>query len=136
MQVKTNLISQRKLEANRANAKKSTGPRTPRGKAFSRRNAVSHGLSSTTLLFYSYGTTHDPGRRELWEGLHEKVGTGDAITDMLIDNVVDDWAHESRAVGLLQCCSELDRTLPDPGIGLASYHHYVRKSQRSLLRTL
>jgi len=28
--VKTNLISQRKLEANRANAKKSTGPRTAR----------------------------------------------------------------------------------------------------------
>jgi hypothetical protein len=33
-------VSERKLKANRENARKSTGPKTPRGKAFSRRNAV------------------------------------------------------------------------------------------------
>jgi hypothetical protein len=37
-------ISERKLKANRENAKKSTGPRTARGKANSRQNAVKHGL--------------------------------------------------------------------------------------------
>jgi len=37
-------ISERKLKANRDNARKSTGPKTARGKAFSRRNAVKHGL--------------------------------------------------------------------------------------------
>ncbi len=37
-------ISERKVEANRRNASKSTGPRTTRGKRHSRRNAIKHGL--------------------------------------------------------------------------------------------
>ena len=37
-------VSLRKTQANRENAKKSTGPRTARGKANSRRNAIKHGL--------------------------------------------------------------------------------------------
>lgn len=41
---KSTTVSERKLKANRENAKKSTGPRTSRGKAYSRRNARKHGL--------------------------------------------------------------------------------------------
>lgn len=45
-------VSERKLEANRANALKSTGPRTEAGKARSSRNATRHGLlaEAATLL--------------------------------------------------------------------------------------
>jgi hypothetical protein len=39
-------ISERKLQANRANAKRSTGPKTEAGKAASRRNALKHGITS------------------------------------------------------------------------------------------
>lgn len=39
-----------KRMANRANAAKSTGPKTPEGKRISRRNALSHGFTATTLL--------------------------------------------------------------------------------------
>jgi hypothetical protein len=38
--------SQKRIEANRRNAQKSTGPRTAEGKAASSRNATTHGLSS------------------------------------------------------------------------------------------
>lgn len=39
------MISERKIEANRLNAKRSTGPKTEIGKAKSSRNARQHGLS-------------------------------------------------------------------------------------------
>ena len=42
-------ISERKLLANRANAKRSTGPRTEAGKAASRRNALKHGILSRVV---------------------------------------------------------------------------------------
>jgi len=43
-------ISTRKLEANRKNALKSTGPKNPEGKRFSSRNALKHGLLSRELV--------------------------------------------------------------------------------------
>ncbi|PSC06542.1 hypothetical protein SLNSH_01640 [Alsobacter soli] len=44
-----------RLAANRANAQKSTGPKTPKGKVASSRNALRHGLSITVLEDPSYG---------------------------------------------------------------------------------
>ena len=46
-------ISQKQLEANRANALKSTGPRTPEGKAVVALNPVKHGLLSKEVLLAS-----------------------------------------------------------------------------------
>ena len=40
-------VSKKRLKANRANAQKSTGPRTPLGKLRSSRNAVKHGFYDT-----------------------------------------------------------------------------------------
>lgn len=42
--------SQKQIAANRANAKRSTGPRTELGKAGSRRNACKHGLTAATIV--------------------------------------------------------------------------------------
>jgi hypothetical protein len=43
-------ISRKQLAANRSNALRSTGPRTPAGKIRSRENALRHGLTATQLL--------------------------------------------------------------------------------------
>ena len=44
------MSSQQRLEANRANAKWSAGPKTERGKARSKMNALRHGLSAQAIL--------------------------------------------------------------------------------------
>lgn len=128
-------ISQRKLDANRANAKKSTGPRTTSGQAHSRRNAVRHGLTSTTVLFHREAPPQDAELRELWQHFHEKFGSCDAATDALIDNAVTEWAHQREAITLEQGFSEM-ATPEHSRIGLASFHRYLTKSHRALLRTL
>ena len=50
------MTTEAKIEANRANAQHSTGPRTEEGKAASSRNALKHGLTSFTVLL----PTEDP----------------------------------------------------------------------------
>ena len=50
------MISQRKIEANRRNARLSTGPRTPAGKARSRMNALIHGLRAAVLDVFDEDT--------------------------------------------------------------------------------
>ena len=44
------MTSPRQLEANRENARRSTGPRTEEGKVESRRNALRHGLTAETVI--------------------------------------------------------------------------------------
>jgi hypothetical protein len=44
------LISERRIEANRRNAQKSTGPRTPEGKAAVALNSMKHGLLSREAI--------------------------------------------------------------------------------------
>jgi hypothetical protein len=44
------MTSYRQIEANRRNARKSTGPKTEAGKEASRRNAVRHGLTAETVI--------------------------------------------------------------------------------------
>src|SRR5262245_6617266 len=44
------MASQRQLEANRANAKRSTGPRSANGKARSSKNALIHGLTAQDIV--------------------------------------------------------------------------------------
>ena len=44
------MATQAQIDANRANAQKSTGPKTPEGKAKSRRNGLKHGLTAEACM--------------------------------------------------------------------------------------
>lgn len=61
------MASTSQIEANRRNAKRSTGPRTPEGKATVARNGVSHGLSANKFALLPW---EDPAEFEqLLKGL-------------------------------------------------------------------
>jgi len=48
-------VSERKRDANRRNAQKSTGPNTPKGRGWSSRNSLKHGLCASRLLISGTG---------------------------------------------------------------------------------
>ena len=66
------MATDKQIEANRLNAQKSTGPRTPEGRAAVRLNGVTHGLTAETIvlkgeseadfkaLFDSFEAEHNP----------------------------------------------------------------------------
>jgi|SRR5271169_1345902 len=97
-------ISQRKLKANRENARKSTGPKTPRGKAFSRRNALKHGLFVRHVTdFEALGENpreYDDLLNGLW-GQYQPVGRAEEIeverVAICFWRLKRAWRHENAA---------------------------------------
>lgn len=69
------MISKQKIDANRANAQASTGPKTARGKKRAAQNARRHGLSISALM--------DPARSQDVELLARKIADEGASTDDL-----------------------------------------------------
>ena len=79
------MTSDKKAEANRRNALKSTGPKTPEGKAAVHLNALRHGLRSEQILL--------PGEdqealRELDEHLRAELGPRGELERLLVDRIV------------------------------------------------
>lgn len=78
------MSTEKQIAANRANAKKSTGPRTASGKARSSRNGTRHGLLAATVVLEG----EDRSRfYELLKGLidaHQPVGYSEML---LIENM-------------------------------------------------
>ena len=84
------MTSQRKIAANRRNARRSTGPRTLTGKARSSRNALRHGLTiKTTLSDYPAGEI-----RELFEALRLEFPR---VPPFLIQNLIEAEIDALRA---------------------------------------
>jgi hypothetical protein len=78
-------ISDAKLDANRANAQRSTGPRTAEGKARSSRNAMTHGIFCKDLLVPG----EDPAAfAEVREGILRRLNPRDALELALVEESI------------------------------------------------
>jgi hypothetical protein len=79
------VTSDKKAEANRRNALKSTGPRTPEGKAAVRLNALRHGLRSEEILLPG---EDEQALRELDEYLRTELQPVGALENLLVDRII------------------------------------------------
>jgi len=78
------MTSVKQLAANRANAKRSTGPKSKRGKKRSRANAMTHGLTAKQIIVQGETTEQF---EELREGLIADFAPGTTIEFELIDHL-------------------------------------------------
>ena len=67
------MISERKRVANAQNAKRSTGPRTPAGKAASRYNALRHGLAIPIVGDPTYTAEINELARMILDGVEDRA---------------------------------------------------------------
>lgn len=79
------MVSEKKLAANRRNAQKSTGPRTPSGKAIASMNAVKHGLCSSQPLIIGENEADFARFVDRWlDELHPSSARQETLAEQLI----------------------------------------------------
>ena len=99
-------------DARRQNSRRSTGPRTCRGKGHSRRNALKHGLYSDVQYSFQEAAIElgeDPGEfRRLYAGLLAARPPADALEQVLVEDLtVLIWkkARLERSESAVQVCN-------------------------------
>jgi hypothetical protein len=127
-------VSEARLHANRENAKKSTGPRTAQGKAYSRCNALKHGLLAKSVLFSSDGTPINEDLHQLWDELHDKYGAGDVIADLRIQTVIVECWRQGKALN--HEAQSIDNFGHFHSKGVGNFQRYRTASQRALEKNL
>src|SRR5271154_6247900 len=83
-------LTQRRLEANRRNATRSTGPRTAQGKARVARNAIKHGFFASQQKW-----TPDQHRdfEETLLGLRDELKPRDALEESCVVTMAQSWVR-------------------------------------------
>jgi hypothetical protein len=127
-------ISERKLKANRENSKKSTGPRTVRGKAYSRSNAVKHGFFARDLFpLLQLDTESQQEFEALWERLREEYQPVGYKEEWEVDRITickwklgRAWRYEN---------AEINRGILDTHYKeLQNYGKYLKSRQKAELK--
>jgi hypothetical protein len=89
--------SEKRRTANRENAKKSTGPRTKRGKAYSRRNAIKHGLFARHFMDFVLQNESWSEYEELLAGLRADYNPVGAAEELEVERIAQCWWRLMRA---------------------------------------
>jgi hypothetical protein len=83
------MTSDKKIETNRKNARRSTGPRTDKGKAVSRFNAVKHGLLARQVVARGHWMKESADEFDsLCRELHKSLGPVGPLEEMLVSQIV------------------------------------------------
>src|SRR5215207_989284 len=80
------MTSKKQIEVNRRNALKSSGPRTPEGKATARLNATTHGLLSQEILLPG---EDEEALKELAERLRAELQPVGEMENLLVERIID-----------------------------------------------
>lgn len=100
------MTTEKQAAANKANAQKSTGPKTPEGKAVVAMNAVSHGILSRRLFL----TGEDPAEFEsLQADLHKALRPVGALELALVEKIGVALWKQKRLVAAETAMVELGR---------------------------
>ena len=91
-------VSERRIQANRRNAQRSTGPKTARGKDIAARNSFKHGLLASSAVI-----TLGPAKEKkaefdaLLSGLRDYFGPVGAVEEVLVEEIAVSYWKEKRA---------------------------------------
>jgi predicted methyltransferase len=92
-------ISEQKLNTNRLNAQKSTGPKTPEGKATSRLNAVTHGLYTGDIVINSANLKEDQSQYDqLLTSIFDDLKPDGVFQEFLVTQIANCLRRLRRAV--------------------------------------
>lgn len=106
------MLSPSQLQANRANALKSTGPRSSEGKTVSARNALKHGLRSREIVLM--GVESAPDFEAFRESFYRRFAPVDPVELSLVDRIAAaEW--RLRRVRRIETATFVD-TLRDAGV--------------------
>jgi hypothetical protein len=91
----TKPVSARKVEANRRNAQRSTGPRTVQGKANSARNSLVHGFFARKLFNSGQGTEERRQYEELGACLKDHYQPIGFVEELLVEQIFAELVRQS-----------------------------------------
>ncbi len=89
------MTTEKKIEANRKNSQKSTGPKTKKGKEISCQNSIKHGLLSKTLVIK--GESSD-SYEVFRNGVYDDLQPMSAMETLLVEKLVNYAWRLRRAV--------------------------------------
>jgi hypothetical protein len=123
------MTSDKQAEANRRNALKSTGPKTPGGKATARLNAVKHGLLSQDILLPG---EDEAALKEVGERMRAELQPVGELEDLLVEQIIAAvWRiRRLRRVEAGIFAWELDNVVKNPdksSLGLS----FIRDAKRA-----
>ena len=82
-------VTPRKLEANRRNAQKSTGPNTAEGRAVSKMNALKHGLLAQTVVVRGHQFKESTNEfKKLCQEFYADMNPVGPLEEMLVGQIV------------------------------------------------